>query len=64
MKTSVTAVVRETEGRQWIDVSTIALLADMSRAKADAADAMIPAWAAVNRQVNCVEFDLVERGTP
>lgn len=45
------AVVRETEGRHWIDTETIHGLQYEAQKIADKTDAQIPQWAKDNKQI-------------
>lgn len=42
------AVVRETDGKRWVDIDTLACIPDQSAAKGNAADKLMPMWSAAN----------------
>jgi hypothetical protein len=56
----VYAAIRETEGKMWIDVSSVNVLPELTRSHAEAFDRKIPDWAAVNRFVRIAELHLSE----
>jgi hypothetical protein len=48
-QTGYYAVIRHTEGKNWIDVGTLAASAEEAKASAEATDKKLPDWAKVNR---------------
>jgi hypothetical protein len=60
----VYAAIRETEGRLWIDVSSVRVLPELTREHCDDMEQRIPDWAAVNRLVRIAELTLSEGIAP
>ena len=55
------AAVRNTEGREWIDINTLEVTADLARSAASVTDALIPLYAADNPVVRIVRVEVGER---
>lgn len=60
----VYAAIRETEGRNWIDVSCLDVLPELARGKAENYDRKDPGYAAVNRLVRIAELFLSDAPPP
>ena len=56
------AAIRVTEGREWIDTSTIALLPEIARENGESADSLIPLWASHNRLLRIAQVEIREVG--
>jgi hypothetical protein len=54
------AVRHSADGYDWIDSQTLAVLPELAKRKADAADREIPQWAQANRQVRIARVRLEE----
>jgi len=55
METTAYVVIRKTEDREWIDISTISLLPGEAKYRADECDKWISTWAKDNKQVRVVQ---------
>jgi len=58
METTAYAVIRETDRKEWIDISTISLFPNVAKHKADENDKWIPVWAKDNKQVRVVQVKI------
>ena len=59
------AAIRLTEGKEWLDISSIALFREEAQSKANATDTTIgPHWARANPVVRIVEAMIVETEKP
>lgn len=54
------AVVRMTDGREWVDIGTVECLREMAQESANKMDQCIPHWAQANRQVRTVKVTITE----
>lgn len=55
------AAIRRADGKTYIDVLTIAALAELARDKAEATDRHMPAWAKDNPIVRISRIEIKER---